>query len=692
MLGVVSVLAALLNTITAGRHELLACSSWTAAAGLAVLGTASALRRASPDRARAWRYLLFATISWAVGQLAWDAYAAWGVQPSPNLADAGWLMFPVLAAIGTYRLLPRSANTRTLAVARLETAPLMVAVGALVWAALHDTAMGSALSLPAAVTATAYPILYLSLPVVMVQAFAGGPARARANRDLLLVLGGLALEAVAFSLWAPELLAGSYEAGHSAIDSLWTAGMLAIGLGGLWHHGATTAEEHEPRLGGLLPSLMFIVLLFIVMWAAATGEPLHVRLVLQIGLLGLALALIFRSVLLTREQKRLLAAQRAAHEELRQARMTSQRFFGLSRDLLFSARDGWFLDVNPAWEQTLGWTREQLLSRPFVEFLHPDDRERTAAHAASLTGREAADSFHNRCLTTGGEARWLSWSSRLEDGVIYARGADITDRRRVEEERQKDARRLAAAHAELGDKATELRRSNDELEQFAYAASHDLAEPLRSISGFSQFLLADYADALDEDGREYLGYITDGSQRMRSLIDGLLEYSRVGRERPVFEVVSVDDLLDDVLQALHAAVGDTGARTTRGPLPAVRGDRRELARVLQNLLSNAIKFTRAGESPAIHVDAQPHPDGWCFSVADEGIGVDPQFSERIFGMFRRLHQREEYPGTGIGLTISKRIVERHGGAIWMEERPGGGSIFKFTLRSPQEVATSTSTE
>jgi PAS domain S-box-containing protein len=337
----------------------------------------------------------------------------------------------------------------------------------------------------------------------------------------------------------------------------------------------------------------------------------------------------------------------------------------MSRDLLFTARDGHFLDVNPAWEEVLGWRREELLSRPFVEFLHPDDRDRTAAHAASLTGREEADSFHNRVATRDGRYRWFSWASRLDEGVIYGRGADITERRELEEE---------------------LRRSNAELEQFAHAASHDLAEPLRSISGFSQFLEADYGDRLDDDGREYLDYITSGTVRMRALIDGLLEYSQVGREKPALASLDASLLLSDVTRALHAAIADSGASITHDPLPHVEADRGELARVMQNLVVNAIKFTPPGKPPSIHVSASRLDEMWCLSVRDRGIGIDPQFSTRIFGMFKRLHQREEYPGTGVGLTIAKRIVERHGGRLWVEPTPGGGSTFKFTLRSPMEVA------
>jgi PAS domain S-box-containing protein len=505
----------------------------------------------------------------------------------------------------------------------------------------------------------------------MLQALLGGPARLREERDLLLVLAGLTVEAAGFLLWAPQLLDAPDASGGTTVGTLWFVGMLAIGAGGLMHRPGRCGDgdgdgngELAARGGALLPSATFITLMVALMSSAIEHASLAVRLPLQIGVLVTGATLMVRGLLLTRAQRRTLASERAAHEELRQVRGTSAVFFEMSRDLLFTARDGYFLDVNPAWGEVLGWTREELLSRPFVEFLHPDDRDRTAAHAASLVGSEEADSFLNRVATRDGRYRWFSWASRVDEGVIYGRGADVTERRELEDE---------------------LRRSNAELEQFAHAASHDLAEPLRSISGFSQFLETDYADRLDDDAREYLGYITSGTVRMRALIDGLLDYSRVGREKPAFASIDASLLLNDVTRALHAAIAESGASITHDPLPAVEADRGELARVLQNLVANAIKFTAPGQQPSVHVSASWLGEMWCLSVRDRGIGIDPQFSTRIFGMFKRLHQREEYPGTGVGLTIANRIVERHGGRLWVEPTPGGGSTFKFTLRSPMEV-------
>jgi PAS domain S-box-containing protein len=631
---------------------------------MSLAGVATAFRRADRQHRRAWAFLTAATASWLLGQLTWDVFGIVGFPVSPHLADLFWLAFPLLAAAGTYRLLPLAANTRSLAIARLEAAPLALAAGTLVWALLAADFATSPLPLPARVTAVAYAVLYPILPLVMLQALVAGPARIRAERELLLVLAGLTVVAAGSILWAPQLLAGSSEPAGSPVGLFWVAGMIAVGVGGLMHRPAARADG-AARGGAFLPSATFIALTVALMSSAVGQASLAVRLPLQVGVLLSGATLMIRGVLLAQMQRRSMASERAAHEELRRVRGASALFFEMSRDLLFTSRDGYFLDVNPAWREALGWTREELLSRPFVEFLHPDDRDRTAAHAASLTGHEEADSFHNRLAARNGRYRWFSWASRVDDGVIYGRGADITERRELEEE---------------------LRRSNAELEQFAHAASHDLAEPLRSISGFSQFLEADYGDRLDDDAHEYLDYITSGTARMRALIDGLLEYSRVGREKQALASLDASLLLSDVTRALNAAIEESGASITHDPLPMVEADRSELARVLQNLVANAIKFTKPGTQPSIHVSAARLDDMWCLSVRDRGIGIDPRFSTRIFGMFKRLHQRDVYPGTGVGLTIAKRIVERHGGRLWVEPTPGGGSTFKFTLRSPMEVA------
>ncbi|HEX8205211.1 MAG TPA: ATP-binding protein [Solirubrobacteraceae bacterium] len=239
--------------------------------------------------------------------------------------------------------------------------------------------------------------------------------------------------------------------------------------------------------------------------------------------------------------------------------------------------------------------------------------------------------------------------------------------------------RLEDSRIRLEERAAELERSNADLEQFAYAASHDLSEPLRTVAGFSQLLAARYKGKLDDEADEMIGYMGDGVERMQQLIDDLLLYSRVGRTPLREDPVDLDDVLAEARAWLGPAVDEAGAQITSDELPEVRGEQGQLAQVMQNLLANAIKFTAPGVTPVIHVAAAPADGEWRIAVADNGIGVDPGQAEAIFKMFARLHPADAYPGTGIGLALVKRIVERHGGRIWVEPGKTGGSVFVFTL-------------
>lgn len=246
---------------------------------------------------------------------------------------------------------------------------------------------------------------------------------------------------------------------------------------------------------------------------------------------------------------------------------------------------------------------------------------------------------------------------------------------KVEQERM-----VAARTAELSAANVELARSNAELQQFAYAASHDLQEPLRMMGAYAQLIEKRYGAQLDDEGREFLGYMGDGAARMKAMIDDLLAYSRVGRGEPAFAPVAMDDVADAALMNLAAALGESHAEIERpAPLPIVWGEMPLLVRLIQNLIGNAAKYRHPDRTPRIMLSAEPAPDGWTISVADNGIGVPADGRERIFLIFQRLHSKSEYPGTGIGLAIAKKIVERHRGRIWVEDNPGGGAIFRFTL-------------
>ncbi len=249
---------------------------------------------------------------------------------------------------------------------------------------------------------------------------------------------------------------------------------------------------------------------------------------------------------------------------------------------------------------------------------------------------------------------------------------------------------LKRSHEALARQAQELARSNVELEQFAYVASHDLQEPLRMVGSFVQLLARRYQGKLDSDADEFIAYAVDGATRMQKLINDLLSYSRVTTHGKDFEAIDSAAVLDRALRSLQAAVEESDAVVTYNPMPTVMADSLQLEQLFQNLLNNAIKF-RSDEPPRVHVSAErienskiciPHSEietGWVFSVRDSGIGIDPEYADRIFVIFQRLHTREEYPGTGIGLALCKKIVERHGGRIWVESQPGKGATFYFIM-------------
>jgi len=243
---------------------------------------------------------------------------------------------------------------------------------------------------------------------------------------------------------------------------------------------------------------------------------------------------------------------------------------------------------------------------------------------------------------------------------------------------------IRTAENQLRELNSELIRSNAELQQFAYVASHDLQEPLRMVASYTQLLAKRYKGKLDSDADEFIAYAVDGATRMQRLINDLLAYSRVTSQGKTFEEVDCDLLLDGVLSALHLTIEENHAVVTHDVLPKVTADGGQLGQLLQNLVSNAIKFHGA-DPPRVHVSAERRNHEWLFSVHDNGIGLDPQFANRIFVIFQRLHNREEYPGTGIGLALCKKIVERHGGKIWVESQVGRGATFYFTIPVDQRT-------
>ena len=301
-----------------------------------------------------------------------------------------------------------------------------------------------------------------------------------------------------------------------------------------------------------------------------------------------------------------------------------------------------------------------------------------ARHKAQLERHEPFFDFEMERVSPDGNSVWLSvtgepvFENRKFRGYRGV-GTDITERKRGQAV-------LRAAYDELA-------RSNAELQQFAYVASHDLQEPLRMIGSYTQLLERRYGDKLDSDAREFMSFIVEGATRMKQLIEDLLAYSRVGTRGKELRQVPLQLALERALVNLRAAIESSGAHITHDAFPEVSGDDTQLTQLFQNLIGNAIKFRKADEPLRIHVGVQDAGDEWRFSVSDNGIGIEPQYFERIFMVFQRLHTRDEYPGTGIGLAICKKVVDRHRGRIWVESAHGKGSTFVFTLPKVQKGET-----
>lgn len=352
-----------------------------------------------------------------------------------------------------------------------------------------------------------------------------------------------------------------------------------------------------------------------------------------------------------------------------------RRYFEMSPEMLCTIGfDGTFREVNRSFVSGLGCEAVDL-DCGYDELIHPDDRAATCAEAVSRADQRDVVSFENRYRHADGEYRWLSWSVEpdTEDALLYCVARDMTEQREQ-----------AAVVSKL---LAELERSNTDLAQFAYVASHDLSEPLRMVSSYVQLLADRYVGQLDADADEFIAYAVDGATRMKVLIDDLLTYSRAGGTAIIRRPVDCDVLVAAALADLDVVVVESGATVVVGELPTVVGDPGQLAQLFHNLLSNALKFVGADVSAEVRVSAERVDGAWCFSVEDNGIGIAEAHRARIFLMFKRLHGRAEYPGTGIGLALCHKIVSRFGGRIWLEGRSGPGTIFRFTVPddAPLEV-------
>jgi len=389
---------------------------------------------------------------------------------------------------------------------------------------------------------------------------------------------------------------------------------------------------------------------------------------------GETIARLERELAAARAEAAALGAQLAlADERFRQT--FEEAAIGMS----IVALDGRWLRVNGALCAALGYSEAELLATDYQRLTHPDDAHLDQmAGARLLSGASRAEQVEKRYITRSGQVIWMLMCVTLlrdEHGrpnAFLSQKQDITARKYAEE-----------AQAELNER---LAQSNRALQDFASVASHDLQEPLRKIQAFGDRLRARHAAALSPDGLDYLTRMQQAASRMQHLIDDLLTFSRLTRPTMPYAPVDLNAIARDVILDLESQVARTGGEVQVGPLPTIEADPLQMRQLLQNLISNGLKFHRPGVPPRVSIGAAPAgPAGWAISVADNGIGFDEKYLDRIFTVFQRLHGRERFEGTGMGLAICRRIVEQHRGAITAHSAPDAGAIFTITLPARQPL-------
>lgn len=369
--------------------------------------------------------------------------------------------------------------------------------------------------------------------------------------------------------------------------------------------------------------------------------------------------------LLARQAADLIERKRA-EEALRESERRFRQLADSMPQMVWTARPDGFVDYwNNRWYEFSGFDRQWFGDAGWEPLLHAEDLQR--CHDAWYDAVRTGQQFQVECRLWDRHEkhwRWFMWQAlpvRSEAGSIvkwFGSCTDIDDQKRVEDE---------------------LRRVNQDLEQFAYSASHDLQEPLRGVKVYTELLSRRYGSSLDGEAQDFLGYIRGGATRMELLLRDLLAYTQVSKPGAVAEDTDANETLAEILANVKSAIVESGARVTAGPLPRLRIHGLHLKQLFQNLVGNAIKYRSAERAPLVRVSAEERNGYWIFSVRDNGIGIEPEYRERVFGLFKRLHTGDEYSGTGIGLAICQRIVERYHGRIWVESEPGEGSNFLFTL-------------
>ncbi|HKY33156.1 MAG TPA: ATP-binding protein [Candidatus Polarisedimenticolia bacterium] len=385
---------------------------------------------------------------------------------------------------------------------------------------------------------------------------------------------------------------------------------------------------------------------------------------------------LFRKSQQVREQARqlLLMEQREHERKLAGVEAQRNRFFSLSLDMMgIIGFDGRFQMVNPAWEGCLGIPSRELEGRAVLDLVHPEDQDAARRFWRDLPEDAGRRVLECRCLCRDGTHRWLSWSAMAfpEDACHYAVARDVTETR--------------STMSRLARQAADLSIMNADLEQFAYIAAHDLREPLRAVANCVGLLERRYGTRLGPEAGELIRHAVDGATRMHGLIGDLLKYSRLDGDALDPAPVDCGAIVQEALQDLAPALQECGAEVRVSALPSVVGHAAQIRMVFQNLVENAVKY-RSQAPPVIQIASAEEGGGFVFTVSDNGIGIKPQYHERIFRIFQRLHDRGSHEGNGIGLAIARKIVERHGGRIWVESAPGEGASFRFTLPGRARIA------
>lgn len=356
--------------------------------------------------------------------------------------------------------------------------------------------------------------------------------------------------------------------------------------------------------------------------------------------------------------------------ELKQSEMLFRQVWENSFDgMRLIDQKGDIVRVNEAFCKMVEMEREKLEGNSFADIYAKSREEKLAKGLSRFAKKIVVPYTVEEFELWNGKKKWFEVSNCVLDfenrePLILSIFRDVTERKNFEEE--------------LKNTVNKLEISNKNLQEFAYVASHDLQEPLRMISNYTQLLSNRFSKNVDEKAKEYIYFVVSSAKRMQELIKNLLDYSRVTTQGKAFEIIDSSEILENVLSRMRLSIEETGTKLIISSLPKIKGDSIQIEQLFQNLLSNSIKF-RSNNEPVIQISAEDKDNLWLFSFRDNGIGIEQKFKDRIFVIFQRLHSQQEYPGTGIGLALCKKIVERHGGNIWMESTPGDGTTFYFTI-------------